>query len=156
LHRAGEVAAPPAARPAVIEQVAHAVARAVGDGPTQVTVRLEPPVLGTVRVTITMTDSGDLSAQLNAATDLGRRILHEGLPRLAAALVERGVDVGRLDVSVGGHDSPARFFDHSQPWQRPDQPSWQAADPAGLPMDIELDEHVPMLSYGHHLIDLLA
>lgn len=113
-------------------------------------------MLGTVRVTITLSDSGDVSAQLNASTDLGRRLLDSGLPRLATALAERGVDVGQLNVAVGGHDDSAGFFDHSQGWQSRERPIWQPATAVGLFSDGESVEPVRLISDGHHLIDLLA
>ena len=156
LQAAREAAAPPPGpRAPVIDQVAHAVARGVDEGASQVTIRLHPPVLGTVRVTLTVSDSGDVSAQLSAATDLGQRVLHDGLPRLAAALTDRGVDVGQLSVSVGERDAPAPFFEHSQSWERSAE-SWQTSAPMGLAVENEPDLPERLLTHGHHLIDLLA
>jgi flagellar hook-length control protein FliK len=157
LHEAREtVTVRAASRTPLSEQVAHAIARAVDDGQTQVAVRLEPPLLGTVRVTITMSDSGDVSAQLNASTELGRRVLDTGLPRLAAALADRGVDVGQLNVSVGGHESPSHFFDHSPGWQQPARAVWTPPAGIGLTGDGDPAEPIGPAWYGHHLIDLLA
>jgi hypothetical protein len=147
-----------AVRPPVVDQVAHAVARALDDGRTQLTVRLEPPALGTVRVTLTLSESGEVSAQVNASTDLGHRMLHDALPRLAAALADRGLEVSQLDVSVGGREEGAApFSDRPDAWEEPASPD-RRPDSAATPVAESRPEEQSAIicDTSHHLIDLVA
>ncbi|HVG37796.1 MAG TPA: flagellar hook-length control protein FliK [Pyrinomonadaceae bacterium] len=65
--------------------------------------RLRPESLGQVDVRLTREAGGNLSAHLVADHDAARRALHEGINHLRETLEQAGINVTRLEVSVGGN-----------------------------------------------------
>lgn len=71
--------------------------------------RLRPDSLGQVDVQLTRGDGGRLSARLTADHDLAHRALSEGINHLREALEQAGLQVERLDVSVGVGQNSSGF-----------------------------------------------
>jgi flagellar hook-length control protein FliK len=105
------------------EQVAPVIVRearlvSVG-GNHELTVRLEPDHLGPLHVRLSLVE-GALSVGLTTATTDAQRALETALPQLRGALVDSGLRLDRLDVSLrdsgngnqrGGSDSSGRGND---------------------------------------------
>jgi flagellar hook-length control protein FliK len=62
-------------------------------------IRLDPPNLGTVRVSVTLND-GQLTAEFQSASTLVRDLLKDNLDKLKTALQGQGVTVDRLAVDA--------------------------------------------------------
>jgi flagellar hook-length control protein FliK len=104
----------PAADAAPWAQVARAVrgVRHHVDGSHTMTVRLDPPELGAVRIELRSHD-GRLSIHASAESLATRDTLARALPELRAALEASGLDTGTIDVDTHGtrhqhRDEPPR------------------------------------------------
>jgi flagellar hook-length control protein FliK len=71
-----------------------------------VTLRLDPPALGALRLDLDVRD-GVVRASLEASTLRARELLDANLGSLRSALEARGLIVSRLDVSLGRDAAPA-------------------------------------------------
>lgn len=84
---------------------------------TTLSIRLDPPELGTLRISVT-NQSGVLTTQLESSNAVVRGILETHLPALKDALANAGVEVSKFSVSAG--------LDFGQNAQRQQQ-AWQPA-----------------------------
>ena len=95
--------AAPAATPRLVEQGVDAVVTAVrtnlvgGKQQHAMTLRLDPPQLGSMRVNVQMVE-GQLTATFSAGSDVAHRLLQQNLPQLKAGLEQAGFNVDRLNV----------------------------------------------------------
>jgi flagellar hook-length control protein FliK len=80
-------------------RVARAMQSALSQGGGSVTLRLQPPDLGMVRVQMQVQD-GVVRAQLTAEHDSVRDLLNQQLGHLRTALESHGLTVDRLDVQT--------------------------------------------------------
>lgn len=69
-------------------------------------IRLEPPNLGTVRVSVSL-EKGSLTANFQSSSDLVRGLLKENFDQLKSVLESRGVTVDRLAVADMPRDGAA-------------------------------------------------
>ena len=88
------------------------------DGSQELTLRLNPPRLGTLNVQLTHRD-GQVAISLVAASAEAQRLLQRSLPLLRAALVEQGIQVSRMEVTVrepaqGSNSSLTGGFEQGQ------------------------------------------
>jgi flagellar hook-length control protein FliK len=95
---------PADAQPTPWRQVADALreVRRDRDGSHSLTVRLDPPELGTVDVQVHVRD-GRISVHASAHTDATRELLTRSLPDLRHALESHGLQTGSLDVGAHPH-----------------------------------------------------
>jgi hypothetical protein len=89
----------------VVEQVVERLRLVRGDGRHELSIRLDPPDLGTVRVEAVM-DGHRLALVIQAEADHARDALLQGLPRLREALAQHGIVVEHSRVSLGLDTSP--------------------------------------------------
>ncbi len=116
----------------VIAQIARA-ARAQLDGRhTELTVRLEPPTLGTVHMRV-VSQGAALTAHMQVATEVSRELIQDNLPALKQALAEAGINVSQVSVGVDSRaqQDPA----HGQPLHAP----WRLAPAAPPPSAPDLE-----------------
>lgn len=88
----------------LVDRVARAFQTAEAKG-GNVTLRLHPPELGSLRVELRVTD-GVLSARLEAETPTARTVLLDNVQMLHDRLAEQGVRIERFDVDLLDHRSP--------------------------------------------------
>ncbi|MEZ6232838.1 MAG: flagellar hook-length control protein FliK [Phycisphaerales bacterium] len=124
--RAGTTAAPsklappkpPAAdRQGVITQANRALGLALRAKDGSVRFNLAPEHLGALRVELTRTEQGGVSARFEATSQQAREILESSIEQLRASLEARGLRVDRLDVRVAEAAGPQRG---GAPTPRPD------------------------------------
>lgn len=82
---------------------------------TTLSIRLDPPELGTLRVSVT-SQSGVLTTQLESPNAVVRGILETHLPALKDALASAGVEVSKFSVS-SGLDFGTNAQRQQQAWQ---------------------------------------
>ena len=71
----------------------------LGGGKTQhtMTIRLDPPALGSMRVSVSMQD-GQMTAMLSTSSDVATKLLQQSLPHLRASLEQAGLQVDRIQI----------------------------------------------------------
>lgn len=115
--RAGTTAAPsklaaprpPAAdRQGVINQADRALGLALRAKDGSVRFNLAPEHLGALRVELTRSEQGGVSARFEATSRQAREILESSIEQLRASLEARGLRVDRLDVRVAEAAGPER------------------------------------------------
>ncbi len=79
---------------------------------TTISLRLDPPSLGSVKVDVTLRD-GTLHARIVAETPAVNSVLREKAHELQAVLRKAGVEADRVSVSVGSDGSASSSFDTS-------------------------------------------
>jgi len=84
-----------------VDRVVRFVRTMVGRNESSLEMRLNPPELGSVRLTMTMKE-GELRMAMQTTTESARQVIAQHLDGLRATLVQQGYDVARLEVSVGG------------------------------------------------------
>jgi flagellar hook-length control protein FliK len=92
-------------------RVARAFAQAA-DGRGEVTIRLNPPELGSLRLEVRMHE-GALAARMQTETAEARTAILENLPILRERLADQGVRIERFDVDLMNRqpgDSPQQPF----------------------------------------------
>jgi|GEM_PF-6477581 len=82
---------------------------------TTLSIRLDPPELGTLKISVT-NQSGTLTTQLESPSAVVRGILETHLPALKDALTNAGVEVSKFSVS-SGLDFGAHAQKQQQAWQ---------------------------------------
>lgn len=82
----------------VLVQIIRAISTQAERGVEQMRLRLYPPTLGRVDVTLSMQD-GKLSASIRVETEQARHIIESGLGGLKESLAAGGLDVAGFDVS---------------------------------------------------------
>lgn len=93
---------PPA--PPLVEQIVHTARLVVTEGMTQMDVQLEPPTLGTVRVSAAAT-ADSIGLTLTAERPETRALLEQAIPQIQAALSGRGLPTASIAVT-GTFDPP--------------------------------------------------
>ena len=115
--RAGTTAAPsklatpkptPTDRQGVINQANRALGLALRTKDGSVRFNLAPDHLGSLRVELTRSEQGGVSARFEAATQQAREMLEASIEQLRASLEARGLRVDRLDVRVAEAAGPER------------------------------------------------
>lgn len=125
--------APPEMTPTLFDQLVRTARILRQEGRTEMHVRLEPPALGWVRVSVR--ESGDaLALHIDAERPETRALLSQALPDLQHALASRGLEMAsvaiRLDLDVARTRSgPERPADRP----RRDEPRERAPARGGAP-----------------------
>ena len=110
------------ATPQLVEQTVDATVTAVrsatvgGRQQQAMTLRLDPPQLGTMRVNVQM-EGGQLTATFSAGSDVTHRLLQQSLPQLKAGLEQAGIGVDRLNVQRVPTSGPTQEGQFHQPQQ---------------------------------------
>ncbi|MFQ5828972.1 MAG: flagellar hook-length control protein FliK [Candidatus Methylomirabilia bacterium] len=104
--------------PAVVDQLVRTATILRQDGRTEMHVRLEPPTLGWVRVSV-RASGGSLALSINAERSETQALLSQAIPDLQQALASHGLDVAslivRLDLALArDRGTPERTTDRSQ------------------------------------------
>ncbi|MHB0912665.1 MAG: flagellar hook-length control protein FliK [Armatimonadota bacterium] len=91
-----------AMRSKIIRQVVRAAEVHLFEGGGNMTLRLDPPHLGTVQMSVSV-DNGSVTANLQTGTATASHLLQSDLPALKQALADAGINVDAINVSVGGN-----------------------------------------------------
>ena len=83
----------------LIHQIVRAAKVHLFEGGADMTLRLEPPHLGIVRMSVSAQD-GMVTASLQTSTETAKRVLEADLTSLRQALADAGVNVDSISVSV--------------------------------------------------------
>lgn len=125
------------AAPAIVDQLAPALARAVA-GERPLSIVLRPPELGAIRIDISQ-PAGQLSARLEVESPAAHQLLNDSLPHLREVLAPLGVaadqvQIVRMDGASSGMESGWRADGqtdagtsgrgHDAPSQQPTEPQW--------------------------------
>lgn len=129
--REGEHAPRPAA--ALAEQVADRIRSLERPGRHELTVRLDPPDLGSVRIEARL-DGNRLALRLVAEGEQARDALQQALPRLRDSLVEHGIVPTRLSVDLGGGGATSQQSPRGGPWPLAVAPEPPPASRAARPL----------------------
>jgi hypothetical protein len=92
----------------VVEQVAERIALIRREGRHEVSLRLEPPGLGTVHIEAVL-EGQHLTLQIRTELEPARAALEQALPQLRESLSQQGIAAGRVTVQLG-LDASAREF----------------------------------------------
>jgi flagellar hook-length control protein FliK len=95
---------------AVVQQVIRGARFLLKDDVSEVRVRLEPPELGSVHIRLTSGESA-LSGEISVSSSEVKGIVESHLHELRSSLIEQGLHVGRLDVSVRDGQSGGTWSD---------------------------------------------
>lgn len=106
---------------AVVDQVAQRVLLISRDGQHEVSMRLEPPELGAVRIDAVLTGR-QLTLHIRAEQEPTRDLLEQALPRLRESLAQHGIATDRVTVQVGLDSGPSDFGRHGGEAFRPMPP----------------------------------
>lgn len=119
----------------IVLQTARGLSAALKNGDGTVTLSLQPPRLGQLKVHLTVSD-GLIQARMEPSSQAARQLLIDSEPSLRAALEARGLSVERIDVdavkpSPHAHDAAPRqdsqsAADHGR---QPDTPGGDSAGP---------------------------
>jgi len=113
----------------MIHQIVIAAKVQMTDSRTDMTLRLDPPHLGMLKMNVTVAE-GVVSATLHTSTEAARQILQSDLSSLRQALADSGINVDTINVSVGtdsgsgqlwnphsgGHNPASEGKPQSGPW----------------------------------------
>ena len=94
-----------------VDRVVRFVRTMIGREQSSVEMRLHPPELGNVRLSMSVND-GELRMALETSTEAARQIVADNVEHLRGTLVQQGYDVTRVDVSLG-HDFAETQTSHS-------------------------------------------
>ena len=83
-------------------------------------IRLDPPELGALQVTVEMRD-GSLNATFQTSNDDATRLLSHSLGQLKTALESQGVTVDKLQVQQAPKDQHTQSGEDRSPHQQGDQ-----------------------------------
>jgi flagellar hook-length control protein FliK len=106
-----------AAESQVVNQVSVRLFTGVRQGSGDMTIQINPPELGSVKVKI-ISDQGGLNIHLHPQNQQVAAILERNLPALHQSLADQGIDIAGLDVSVdsGGDQDTPQFKEHAADW----------------------------------------
>jgi hypothetical protein len=96
-----------AGAPPVVQQLAAGIGRLRREGRQEVSLRLDPPHLGAVRIEARL-DGSQLMLQIHASVPATRDLLEQGLPRLREALAQQGIVPGQVTIGLGLDGSSRR------------------------------------------------
>lgn len=93
---------------ALIDRIVRATQLCRANGPSRIRLVLQPPELGTLRLTLSVKEQ-TVSARVMAETTGARALIGGNLVALREALEQHGLQLGSFQVSVSqqGHDAPA-------------------------------------------------
>ncbi len=142
------VRAPHAQDLSVVDQMVTSVRLIRRDGRHELSLRLEPPDLGAVRIEATL-DGRHLTLDIRADQEPARLILERSLPQLRESLAQHGLSADRLTVQLG-LDSSGRGSTNGGDgsWRMPAPP--ENAARAAAPVSVLLSRH----DAGHEGVDL--
>jgi flagellar hook-length control protein FliK len=101
----------------VINQVVRDVKLHMQNDTSQLTIRLDPPHLGALRVEI-VSNAGTITANLQSSNETVRSLLETNLPMLKDSLSQAGIRVDSFNVS-SGTDFSSQFNQHrGSNWQQ--------------------------------------
>ncbi len=83
----------------IVHQIVRAAKLRVFESGADMTLRLDPPHLGTIQMSVTA-DQGVVTANLRASTELTGQVLEADLSALRQALAAAGIEVDAIAVSV--------------------------------------------------------
>jgi flagellar hook-length control protein FliK len=92
----------------VVRQVVTGIGRLRTEGRQEVSLRLDPPELGAVRVEAVL-NGPHLTLQIHASMPATRDALEQALPRLRESLAEHGIVPAQVTVNLGLDGSSRRF-----------------------------------------------
>jgi hypothetical protein len=117
----------------VVQQLAVGIGRLRRDGGQEVSLRLDPPHLGAVRIEARL-DGSQLTLQIHASVPATRDLLEQELPRLREALAQQGIVPGQVTVGLGLDGSSRRSpGDAFAPPPQPFAPAPPVATPVVAP-----------------------
>ncbi len=93
-----------------IERIIRSMRVATERGESRVRILLDPPRLGSVRVSMNIKD-GVLNASFETQSQAARHIIAQDLPNLKIALEQQGIEVGEFSVNVEQGESQAQTAD---------------------------------------------
>lgn len=85
----------------MLDQVVKHVALQVRGGMSEMRIRLDPPSLGEMQVTVRV-DEGRVQAQIDVSQPAVRVALETSVPQLRQTLADHGIEVHRIDVCASG------------------------------------------------------
>jgi flagellar hook-length control protein FliK len=85
----------------MFDQVVKHVALQVKGEMSEMKIRLDPPSLGEMQVTIRV-DEGRMHAQIDVSQPTVRVALETGVPQLRQTLADQGIEVHRIEVCASG------------------------------------------------------
>lgn len=115
----------------VVQQVALGIGRLRRDGGQEISLRLDPPHLGAVRIEARL-DGSQLTLQIHASVPATRDLLEQELPRLREALAQQGIVPGQVTVGLGLDGSSRRS--PGEPFAPPRPQPFAPAAPAAAPV----------------------
>jgi hypothetical protein len=92
----------------VVDQIATRVATMRRDGQQSLSLRLDPPSLGTVHIDAVL-DGKQLNVHIRADHAPTRELLDAALPRLKDSLTQQGFHASEVTVQLGLDASPRQF-----------------------------------------------
>jgi hypothetical protein len=117
----------------VVDQITQRVLLISRDGRHEVSMRLEPPELGALRIDAVLT-GGQLRLDIRTEGEPTRDLLEQALPRLREALSQHGITADRVTVQVGLDSGPREFSRHGGDAFRPmPQVARSVAPPRSVP-----------------------
>ena len=103
----------------ILRSAEETIVHAFHVGRKDAILHVEPPDMGRIRIHISMAESGMVDVHLSAEHPEVMAVLNSNLDGLRSQLDERGVPLGRMDVSAGG-DSGG-FAGNDPGWDQEDQ-----------------------------------
>ena len=122
-REAAHLSSPDAAPMEIIEQIARGARTLLRPGYSELTVRLDPPSLGTVHMRV-VSQAATMTAHLEVSVEASRDLINAHLPALKQALADVGVAVSQFSVTVGGGQR------QDVPQGQVLQPNWHPVAPA--------------------------
>lgn len=110
-------------RPQGAEELARVVRAQVGSKHSSMTLRLDPPELGRVRVDVRM-HNDIMSVRFQADSQAGHDAIQGRLRELTGALEQQGVRLDRVEVEFRPPPPPEPQRDEQQPAQQQADPGW--------------------------------
>lgn len=98
----------------ILDQIQQGIVRSNGNGSHQITMRLDPPDLGRINLTLTVAGN-EIKALIRTEQSEVTQVVSEQLAQLKASLEEQGFKVTELDVET-------------QAQNKPDMDSWTSAE----------------------------
>jgi hypothetical protein len=138
-----ELAEPPRFEPArdPVEQIATRVRDVKGPGRHEISLRLDPPHLGAVRIDARL-DGGQLHLQIRAEHAPTGELLAEALPRLRESLSQQGFVPAEVSVHLGLDASGRQFSQDSAPTFTPPRDG----EPAPAPPPVRVPAAHPVVA----------
>ena len=130
-------AAPPQPGPASVEpenvmsQIVRGAALRIQDGQTSMSLRLEPPSLGTVRLDLTM-ERDVIHVRIQVETEAVQQIVGARLPELREALAREGLDVQDVAFTLD-EDSGASAFQQQARSSQEERFTFSSGQPSARP-----------------------